>query len=70
MSESFRTTSIYLILVDFTILTFANPSHPPGDANVKINPLEIIYRSDKEAGFKVLPRRWVVERTFGWMSSA
>ena len=39
MSESFRTTSIYLILVDFTILTFANPSHPPGDANVKINPL-------------------------------
>ena len=30
--------------------------------------LEIIRRSDKEAGFKVLPRRWVVERTFGWMT--
>lgn len=29
--------------------------------------LEIIRRSDKEAGFKVLPRRWVVERTFGWI---
>jgi transposase len=30
--------------------------------------LEIVRRTDKEAGFKVLPRRWVVERTFGWMT--
>lgn len=30
--------------------------------------LEIIRRCDKEPGFKVLPRRWVVERTFGWMT--
>lgn len=29
--------------------------------------LEIIRRIDKEPGFKLLPRRWVVERTFGWM---
>ncbi|NPD69826.1 IS5 family transposase (plasmid) [Lichenicola cladoniae] len=29
--------------------------------------LEIIRRTDKQLGFKVLPRRWVVERTFGWM---
>ena len=29
--------------------------------------LEIIKRSDKAAGFKLLPRRWVVERTFGWL---
>ncbi len=29
--------------------------------------LEIVRRTDKEVGFKVLPRRWVVERTFGWM---
>lgn len=28
--------------------------------------IEIIKRSDTAAGFKVLPRRWVVERTFGW----
>ena len=28
--------------------------------------LEIIKRT--EAAFKVLPRRWVVERTFGWMT--
>lgn len=29
--------------------------------------LEIIKRSDVVKGFKVLPRRWVVERTFGWL---
>lgn len=29
--------------------------------------LEIIRRTDKQPGFKVLPRRWIVERTFGWM---
>jgi transposase len=29
--------------------------------------IEIIRRSDRQNGFEVLPRRWVVERTFGWM---
>lgn len=29
--------------------------------------LEIIKRSDKARGFEVLPRRWVVERTFAWL---
>ena len=29
--------------------------------------VEIVRRIDKEEGFKVVPRRWVVERTFGWM---
>jgi len=29
--------------------------------------LEIVKRSDDVAGFAVLPRRWVVERTFGWI---
>ncbi len=28
---------------------------------------EIIKRSDKAEGFEVLPRRWVVERTFAWL---
>ena len=28
--------------------------------------VEIVRRSDK--GFTILPRRWVVERTFGWMT--
>lgn len=29
--------------------------------------LEIVKRSDDVKGFTVLPRRWVVERTFGWL---
>jgi transposase len=29
--------------------------------------LEIVRRSDDVKGFQVLPRRWVVERTFGWL---
>jgi putative transposase len=28
--------------------------------------VEIVRRSDKE--FKILPKRWVVERTFGWLT--
>ena len=35
-----------------------------GRPNLKV---EIIKRSDDTKGFKVLPRRWVVERTFGWL---
>jgi putative transposase len=30
--------------------------------------LEIVKRSDDVAGFEILPRRWVVERTFGWLN--
>ena len=29
--------------------------------------LEIVERTSK--GFKVLPHRWIVERTFGWMNN-
>ena len=29
--------------------------------------LEIVKRSDDVTGFAVLPHRWVVERTFGWL---
>ena len=28
--------------------------------------LEIIRRCDRAKGFKLLPKRWIVERTFGW----
>jgi len=30
--------------------------------------LQIVRRCDKLKGFKVLPKRWIVERTFGWLS--
>ncbi len=30
--------------------------------------LEIVKRSDGVAGFKPLPKRWIVERTFGWLN--
>ena len=29
--------------------------------------LEIVTRSDPAKGFVVLPKRWIVERTFGWL---
>ncbi len=29
--------------------------------------MEIVKRSDSAKGFEVLPRRWVVERTFAWL---
>ena len=29
--------------------------------------MEIVKRSDTAKGFEVLPRRWVVERTFAWL---
>ena len=31
--------------------------------------LEIVKRDDGEKGFKVLPKRWVVERTFAWLGN-
>ena len=29
--------------------------------------MEIVKRTDDMKGFKVLPKRWIVERTFGWL---
>jgi transposase len=29
--------------------------------------LEIVKRSDDVAGFVVVPKRWIVERTFAWL---
>lgn len=31
--------------------------------------LEIVLRSDSSQGFQVLPKRWIVERTFSWFES-
>jgi putative transposase len=30
--------------------------------------LEIVKRSDAAKGFEVLPKRWIVERTFAWLN--
>ena len=30
--------------------------------------IEVVRRMRGESGFHVLPRRWVVERTFGWLT--
>ena len=30
--------------------------------------VQIVKRSDTTEGFEVLPRRWVVERTFAWLN--
>ncbi len=30
-------------------------------------PLEIVKRSDTAKGFVLLPKRWIVERTLGWL---
>jgi transposase len=30
--------------------------------------LEVVKRTDGVAGFKPLPKRWIVERTFGWLN--
>jgi len=32
--------------------------------------LEIVRRCDHTKGFKVLPKRWIVERTFGWFTKS
>jgi transposase len=29
--------------------------------------IEIVKRTDKDAGFKLIRRRWVIERTFSWL---
>jgi transposase len=29
--------------------------------------LEIVKRPGDKKGFSVLPKRWIVERTFGWL---
>lgn len=30
--------------------------------------VEIVKRSDQAKGFEVLPKRWIVERTFAWLN--
>jgi transposase len=50
----------YANSVDATLVDWADQ-----DLGIR---LEIVKRSDDMTGFQVLPRRWVVERTFGWLT--
>jgi transposase len=37
-------------------------------ASIPVLTMEIVRRSDDTKGFKIQPRRWVVERTFSWFA--
>ena len=39
----------------------------PAPPDTRPTEVEMVKRSDDVQGFKVLPCRWVVERTFGWL---
>lgn len=65
LAKGFRTVSLvwadggYASSVDSTLLSWARDT-----LNIVV---EIVKRTDDVKGFKVLPRRWVVERSFGWL---
>jgi transposase len=40
---------------------------PAGDAQTNGIRLEVVKHTEAKKGFVLLPRRWVVERTFGWL---
>jgi transposase len=58
-------------LFPFITKVFADGGYagPRLEADLATSPvvLEIVKRTDKEAGFKVVRRRWVIERTFSWL---
>ena len=58
-------------LFPFITWIFADGGYagPKLEADLVAQPvtLEIVKRTDKEGGFKVIRRRWVVERTLSWL---
>src|SRR5207302_1604471 len=64
----------FAVLYPFLKKLFADGGYQGPDfqkALAKILPqleTEIVKRSDRTKGFVVLPRRWVVERTFAWLN--
>lgn len=47
---------------------YAGPKLRDALAEVGNWTIEIVKRSDGAEGFEVIPRRWVVERTFAWLN--
>lgn len=48
---------------------YAGPVFHDGMARVKPDlETEIVRRCDQAKGFTVLPKRWIVERTIGWLN--
>ena len=41
---------------------------PKEEAAAQCIQLDVVSRPEAKRGFVLLPRRWVVERSFGWMS--
>jgi transposase len=58
-------------LFPFVTKIFADGGYagPKLEADLATQPvtLEIVKRTDKDGGFKVVRRRWVIERTFSWL---
>ena len=53
----------------FADSAYAGPVFHDGLANIMPNLVtEIVRRSDRAKGFVVLPKRWIVERTIGWLN--
>ena len=47
---------------------YQGPIFGPAQKNILPNlKTEIVKRSDTAVGFEIIPRRWVVERTFAWL---
>ena len=46
---------------------YAGPKLRSALAGLGDRTIEIVKRTDTAEGFEVLPRRWVVERTFAWL---
>ncbi|WP_276155981.1 transposase, partial [Sulfitobacter sp. S32] len=46
---------------------YAGPKLPNALIEIGRWAIQIVKRSDSTKGFKVLPRRWVVERSFAWL---
>ena len=47
---------------------YQGPIFGPAQKNILPNlETEIVKRSDTAVGFEIIPRRWVVERTFAWL---